>query len=290
MHSVCRSFALLLALVHSGTAIVHLRANKDEVAQHARTPPSEPVAHAATLKAPGGRIPAVFLQHAPWLGGSGSMLTSFLYLLGEKGASTLPGVQESPQVNSIIGETPDEIAAKYLYKSLLAMISVMIWAGLIVLVAKHYLGSVKVKLAPTPAEGVEETMSTYQHGWYECFSDPGTWCWVLCCPAIRWADIMTTMGLFRSFWLAAILFLAINFVAVESNDMCAWILLALICAFFRHELRRKFEMSAGASEFGKDCLLFCFCTTCAITQDARQVSDACKLGHPAAVKQAEEDA
>eukprot|EP00444_Apocalathium_aciculiferum_P008521 CAMPEP_0183402280 /NCGR_PEP_ID=MMETSP0370-20130417/13800_1 /TAXON_ID=268820 /ORGANISM="Peridinium aciculiferum, Strain PAER-2" /LENGTH=91 /DNA_ID=CAMNT_0025583839 /DNA_START=59 /DNA_END=330 /DNA_ORIENTATION=- len=91
------------------------------------------------------------------------------------------------------------------------------------------------------------------------------------------------MGVLRSFWLAFVMYLGVTLIFNESVDFCAWLLVAVIGAGFRQEMRLKFKMPTGTLIFFQDMFLYCCCACCAITQEARQVEEAAKLGHPAVV-------
>merc|ERR1719263_2268082 len=84
------------------------------------------------------------------------------------------------------------------------------------------------------------------------------------------------------FWVAFGIYLGMDFVGGLIGDSFFWLLIAIVCAGYRQELRIKFNMkNQGGMTYVQDCLLYCCCTVCALTQEARQVEDACsKVGEP----------
>lgn len=58
---------------------------------------------------------------------------------------------------------------------------------------------------------------------------------VWCCPAIRWGDSMWTMGSFRSFWFAMVLFFGVSSLVGNTADGMGVIVLAILGAGYRQE-------------------------------------------------------
>jgi len=184
----------------------------------------------------------------------------------------------------------------------------LVLAGVFALVAKFYLNR-KRHPAVSFDPRAEEALSTFRYGPFDCLSRMDISVWACCCPAIRLADNVSTIGLLRSFWLAFTIFLGfeliVGFEQTEPEeeislgmdgtqvvlldgpqDLVLWTILAVINASFRQELRHKFKMTQGGTTFFQDCLLHCCCGCCAITQEARQIEEAMLCGHPAIVKPA----
>lgn len=178
----------------------------------------------------------------------------------------------------------------------------MIWGGILYLIAQYYVDNVKVKASPLRADSAKEKLNEFKYGLFECFGDGRTCIWSCCCPCIRWGDNVSTVGILRSFWLAGLIWYGLTMLNSQAQtkgsngdessfqDPTAWVIFALIAAGFRHELRLKFHMATSATTFVTDCLLYGCCTCCAIIQDARQVDEAARTGHPAVVKQDDEPA
>lgn len=169
------------------------------------------------------------------------------------------------------------------------LVSMMVWACFATVMAHYYLSTKKAAPVADLAAG-EEEFKDFRYGVCECFQRPDVSLWVCCCPSVRWADNMSTMGIFRCFWFAFALFLSINLLGGESQDFCGWFILALLGAGFRQELRDKFQMARrGGWTYAEDFFLYFCCMCCVITQEARHVEDAYRAKHPAVVKKADDE-
>jgi Cys-rich protein (TIGR01571 family) len=120
-----------------------------------------------------------------------------------------------------------------------------------------------------------------------------------CCPCIRWAETLSYVRPFFSFWLfwAVYCFLYLSRTYFDGERMMipmliAWSLLAAICAYFRQELRFAYNLKLGPQEFQEgsgphwasrflDCFTYCFLPCCTIAQEARQVELSMRCGHEA---------
>mmetsp|Transcript_23815 Transcript_23815/g.67444 ORF Transcript_23815/g.67444 Transcript_23815/m.67444 type:complete len:302 (-) Transcript_23815:112-1017(-) len=286
---------LLLATAPAAGAVVRLNTRAEAEAHDLRAavnmdsaslPPAADQAYFPDMAAIHSMVPLSLLKVVPFVGGGHQAWASLLSF--SKAHSELNPDSEPHIVigggSQVIQPSKEELAQENLSRNIVALISIMVWAAFAALVAQYYLDSWKVKPAPSEGSAVEEAMSTFKYGVFECFGEPKICCWVLCCPAIRWADNISTMGVLRSFWLAFVMYLGVTLIFNESVDLCAWLLVALIGAGFRQELRLKFKMPTGKMIFFQDLFLYCCCTCCAITQEARQVEEAAKLGHPAVVQ------
>lgn len=145
---------------------------------------------------------------------------------------------------------------------------------------------VRERCMPEPEDW--ETLKDWKYGVFDCCSAPEISLWSCCCPMIRWADTLSMAGL-MGFWIAFVIYFAIYLLGSVAGpaEGVIHILLALICAGFRQEMRIKFRMERqGGMTYVEDCLLFCCCSFCMIVQEARQVEEACAVGEPVAVAQA----
>lgn len=206
-------------------------------------------------------------------------------LMLQLGFRQVPQGTEEPHIVVDQGvDSTEADAKKALLRGVVGFVTVLVWAGLAALLAQYYLNN---KVHPSadidPAD--TEALRTFRYGPFECFGRMDVSLWVCCCPAIRWADNVTTMGLLPNFWLAWMIWMGFSLVTGESQDLVALTVLAILGAMFRRELRLKFQMAATGVTFFQDCLLYCFCPCCAITQEARQVEDALRAGHPAIPKE-----
>jgi len=283
---------LLLAAAPAAGAVVRLNARVEAEAQDLRTavdtgsaspPASTEQAYFPDMAAIHSMLPLALLKVVPFVG-RGHKAWASLLSFSKVHSEFNPDEEKNHLVYDGGSQASKEKAAEeHLERNIVALLSTMVWAAFAALVAKYYLDTCKIKPAPSEGSAVEEAMSTFKYGVFECFGQPKICCWVFCCPAIRWADNISTMGVLRSFWLAFVMYLGVTLIFNESVDLCAWLLVAVIGAGFRQELRLKFKMPTGTLIFFQDMFLYCCCTCCAITQEARQVEEAAKLGHPAVV-------
>mmetsp|Transcript_78018 Transcript_78018/g.129178 ORF Transcript_78018/g.129178 Transcript_78018/m.129178 type:complete len:327 (+) Transcript_78018:57-1037(+) len=129
------------------------------------------------------------------------------------------------------------------------------------------------------AQGREEDLKEWSSGHFDCLSEPAICCASCCCPCIRWADTMD-MANIVAFWPAAFVFL---FLLVSNFWVPAFMLINIaLLTYGRQMLRKGFGMKeqTTARSLCGDCLYVSFCTPCAITQEARHVEKAAKVGHP----------
>lgn len=128
------------------------------------------------------------------------------------------------------------------------------------------------------AEGSDAELKEWSSGHFDCLSEPAICCTSCCCPCIRWADTMD-MANIVAFWPAAAVFL---FLMVSNFWVPAFVLINVaLLTYGRQMLRKGFGMKeqATARSLCGDCLYVSFCTPCAITQEARHVEKAAKVGH-----------
>lgn len=126
--------------------------------------------------------------------------------------------------------------------------------------------------------GSEEQLKEWSSGHFDCLSEPAICCASCCCPCIRWADTMD-MANIVAFWPAALVFL---FLMVSNFWVPAFMLINIaLLTYGRQMLRKGFGMKeqTTARSLCGDCLYVSFCTPCAITQEARHVEKAAKVGH-----------
>lgn len=125
--------------------------------------------------------------------------------------------------------------------------------------------------------------SEFAYSLFACLDEPKLCLFTCCCAPVRWADTLRMLGL-----------------VTVMTGTCIYLLSQLLGYFLpggtliliatltlgRQELRAKFDMPHGTCmSYMEDCCAYCWCGVCAITQDARQVELAAKVGHPAIVKE-----
>lgn len=133
---------------------------------------------------------------------------------------------------------------------------------------------------PTAMLNIEE-FREFKHGICSCFGAPDICLLSYLCPGIRWAQSIYVMG-FVGFWVALALFIGLDFLGTITGEVFVYIALAIILAYWRQEMRLAFNMRRqGGVTYVEDCMLYFWCLCCTVTQEARQVEDALKVGHPA---------
>lgn len=106
-----------------------------------------------------------------------------------------------------------------------------------------------------------------------CRCDPD---WRICCCSwfcapIRWADTAGSPKIrFLHFWQALILFTVLQVLTGLTVVFC--LLLLAMCVVSRQRIRQVYGLPSGNCETcTKDCLVWLFCTPCAIMQEALQI-------------------
>jgi len=168
-------------------------------------------------------------------------------------------------------------------QALLLRFILLAYVGLVCTIAYFYFRQKPVREDAMPELEDSDGLSDWKYGICDCCSAPSICFWSCCCPAIRWADTLGMTGLL-GFWLAFAIYLGVDFLGSLAFDFLFWILLAVICAGFRQEMRIKFHMKKqGGATYCLDFLLYCCCSCCVMVQEARQVEEACKVGMPVEV-------
>lgn len=163
------------------------------------------------------------------------------------------------------------------------VVSCLLWTCLVGVVAHFYRGN---KEYPEIGEGLQTpeqhaTFQDWKFGFCDCCDDFQVCLCACCCPAIRWAETLSLVDGLIIFWVGFVLYMSLTLINTITSVLVCWFALALICTAYRQEIRAKFNFEhQGAATFIADCLLYCFCSCCAIAQEARHVEEAMKHGHP----------
>lgn len=170
----------------------------------------------------------------------------------------------------------------------ISAITTLIYFGLVYLLAKYYLGKREAAYSvPIEGDAGVDTFKDFRAGICQWYQRPDICLWAWCCPAIRWGDNMWTMGAFRSFWFAMVLFFGVHAMVGNTLDGMGILVLAILGAGYRQELRQRFQMTRqGGSTYAEDFCLYCWCMCCAVAQEARHVEEAVRSGHPAVARKA----
>lgn len=114
----------------------------------------------------------------------------------------------------------------------------------------------------------------------QCMHEP-TLCLFSCfCGSIRWADTMR-MGKLLNFLVAFALFMSLSVISMLGFGIAA-VFLVMLCVWYRQKIRKIFNIPYGTcTSIMQDCCVYCFCSVCAIVQEARQIELAWKARHAA---------
>lgn len=131
----------------------------------------------------------------------------------------------------------------------------------------------------TPTLELEKARTAFKeqdfvHGPFDCFGDMEVCCWSFWCGAVRWSDSMNAVGVL-TFWLALSFLVVAESLSAIPGLLFIWALGAMVCTYFRQELRRALDMEN--ENLCCDLFMWCCCPCCAIAQEARQVKEARKL-------------
>jgi len=105
-----------------------------------------------------------------------------------------------------------------------------------------------------------------------------------CCPIIRWSDTMRMSGL-MTFWSAIFIMGFLYAISALTGGLTLLLMLCLT-TYRRQQLRRFFGMKSGDhTTLCEDCCFYCWCSCCAIAQEARQLEEAYAVGYPLQIKE-----
>jgi len=121
----------------------------------------------------------------------------------------------------------------------------------------------------------------WSSGVCECLSDQETCCWSCWCPAIRWADNMSTTRTLN-YWVGFVVCAAPIFIIFGPYCILLWLPTVLAMTWYRQRFRAAFGMRAfQVGTMANDCWQYCCCVPCAISQEIRHLQEASKAAHPA---------
>lgn len=166
-----------------------------------------------------------------------------------------------------------------------SLLSAIIWAVLVGLVAVFYYREKvhRPKFGRSHLNGIDAASfdeAQWRFGLFDCHEQPLICLFAVFCGPVRWADTMR-MSEFLSFSGALMLFVGLVVLDTVAVGVASLALLALL-VYYRQSMRRKFKIPHGDfMTTSLDCLAYCLCTCCAITQEARQLEAAFEASHPA---------
>jgi len=136
-------------------------------------------------------------------------------------------------------------------------------------------------LLPRSTEHNPELLDTkvWRYGLCDCFSGDKVMCLLACCcPALRWADTMRMAGIY-SFWTGVFLFAVLSGLTQVTAGLTGLILLC-VGMLKRQAIRNLFQLPNGTCmSYLEDCCIWCWCSCCAIIQEARQIEEAYAVQH-----------
>lgn len=159
----------------------------------------------------------------------------------------------------------------------------LFWLALVACFALFYIEHRRQEPSKGPQEDVL-LFREWRHSWYGCFGAPlETNAMALCCPCIRWAETLSYVRPFFSFWLLFLLYGALWALArLGWFSFAGYVVTVSVCTYFRQHLREQYQMESGGASCLGDCALYACCCCCAMVQEARHVEESRKAGHPAA--------
>lgn len=161
----------------------------------------------------------------------------------------------------------------------IAAISACVWTCLIFLIACVYHRN---KAHPPEFKAGDHTLvdGHWKFDLLQCLADPWLCIFACCCSSIRWSDTMRMAFIFR-YWVAFIL-LTIVSVACELGVAPCGLLMLSLMVYGRQKIRYMFDISpCTCFSIAGDCCTYCFCSPCALVQEAQQMEAAWQIAHPA---------
>jgi Cys-rich protein (TIGR01571 family) len=186
--------------------------------------------------------------------------------------------EQSAEVKSQREEQPQQQQGA---NPVMILVSVMIYISIMALLAHHYNKQYELPVADGSVPLVTDEFKFFKHhicAWYE---EPLTCLMACACPAMRWGQTMYMTG-FLSFWAAFFMYAGSNLMSAVPGGEIFGTLMFMAMTFYRQKMRETFDMhEQGGCSVLSDYCCACWCTPCVITQEARQLEDAYKAGHPA---------
>lgn len=160
--------------------------------------------------------------------------------------------------------------------------SLLIWAILVLLFGCIY-HEQKQAIKPYLMMDPEQYEWAYQSrkgdsdewavGLLQVYEEPKLCLFTCCCGAVRWAETISMSGL-MSFFSALMLFVVLTFIGSFSYS---WIIFVGVLTYFRQRLRIEYDLPFGDPlTIAEDCCTYCWCSPCALTQEAIHVELATK--------------
>lgn len=162
-------------------------------------------------------------------------------------------------------------------------LSILAWCILVVSSASCYRSSKNFPQAVSSRP--EQDFNDWTSGPFECSRDSTICFWACLCPCIRWADNMDMLSIL-GYWVIILIFCGLVLLnTVPGGAVILFTGVLLWMAYFRQQLRKKFDMEHSTfNAVTSDLVLYCYCWTCAIAQEARHIEEACRSAHTAVRK------
>mmetsp|Transcript_65008 Transcript_65008/g.141705 ORF Transcript_65008/g.141705 Transcript_65008/m.141705 type:complete len:348 (+) Transcript_65008:81-1124(+) len=170
-----------------------------------------------------------------------------------------------------------------------AGMSVILWMLLIFYLANWYIKTMdkgRIKSPVVDLDGSQTLLETknWSFGLFNCDS-PSLCFFSFLSPVVRWAITMDSAGLVAppEAFFRAVVIGVVGSLATHLVPGIGFFAYLAVLVHYRQKLRAKFEIASGTwKSIFEDCCIYCWCSPCAITQEARQIELAARFGHPAA--------
>jgi Cys-rich protein (TIGR01571 family) len=101
-------------------------------------------------------------------------------------------------------------------------------------------------------------------GFFTCFTDMRLCVFAFCCPCLRWADTVDRARLLN-YWIAFTIFTVLAVLSPYTFGITG-LLLLFVCFRYRQLMRKRYDVAPNNCQ---DFLAYCFCSTCAVVQEAK---------------------
>jgi len=210
-----------------------------------------------------------------------SLYKGFLSHVGKSqvGVLKFAAVSQGPQTEETIKqqyEHPRSGPVNMEWQILYVFIEVAIMA----VVAKIYITFRRLPMGEYGSEDYTDYNRDWKHGCCSWYQEPGTCLCGLCCFPLRWAETVSLVKGVLPFWPAFLLFMILAAFGETVVFLFAWLGMVVVCVDFRQRLRKSFDFEKqGGITWLTDCLMYSFCSCCAVIQEARHVEDALARKH-----------
>eukprot|EP00448_Togula_jolla_P013201 CAMPEP_0170603646 /NCGR_PEP_ID=MMETSP0224-20130122/19019_1 /TAXON_ID=285029 /ORGANISM="Togula jolla, Strain CCCM 725" /LENGTH=388 /DNA_ID=CAMNT_0010928533 /DNA_START=56 /DNA_END=1222 /DNA_ORIENTATION=- len=196
--------------------------------------------------------------------------------------NTLENIESNIQASLRSGQATDALTPPYF----LSGKPLLIWCAVVLLFTYFLYPRYRTWLVAhllsdnRPASAVLLDKRAFLHGLFE-MDEPKLCLFTCICPAVRWADNLSIAGIL-SLLLGVVVFMSCSLIAHFLPGLGFFVYVCVL-VYYRQRLRAKFQMPSKTwTTILEDFMVHWWCSPCGITQEARQMEMAAKVGHPAA--------